>query len=142
MAETVARRRVAPIAIAHHPIYSMFLPVPVVCFLGALITDLAYQGSGGNLLWVNFSSWLLAAGLVFGAIAAVLLLIDAIRGVWSWAPFGLLIVAWIVELINSLVHARDGWTAVVPLGLILSIVGAVLILIVGWFSRAVVEIRP
>jgi len=38
-----------------------------------------------------------------------------------------------------LVHSRDGWTAVVPLGLILSMVGAALILVVGWLSRRVVE---
>jgi uncharacterized membrane protein len=55
----------------------------------------------------------------------------------GWLQFGLLLAAWIVELINSLVHARDGWTAVVPLGLILSIVGVVLVLLSGWFSAAV-----
>jgi peptidoglycan/LPS O-acetylase OafA/YrhL len=39
-----------------------------VCFSGALVTDLAYEGSDGNRLWVNFSSWLIAAGLL--AVAA------------------------------------------------------------------------
>jgi uncharacterized membrane protein len=32
----------------------------------------------------------------------------------------------IVELFNSLVHTVDGWTAVVPTGLILSIIGSIL----------------
>src|SRR5438132_13422070 len=103
MAETVAQRPVRPIAIARHPVYSMLLPVPVVCFLGALLTDLAYQGSGGNLIWVNFSSWLIAAGLLFGAIAGVVLLIDLARsaslraGLGRW-HFLLLLASWIVEL--------------------------------------------
>lgn len=141
MDETVARRPARPVSIVRHPISAMFMPVPIVCFAGALITDLAYQGSGGTLLWVNFSSWLIAAGLVFGAIAAVVLLIDAIRGATGWLAFVLLLAAWIVEFINSLIHARDGWTAVVPAGLILSIVGAVLVLIAGWLNRAA-EVAP
>ena len=142
MAETVAHRPVRPISIVRHPIYSLFLPVPVVCFIGALITDLSYLNSGGNLLWVNFSAWLLAAGLVFGVVVLIILLIDAIRGSAAWLAFGLLLAAWIVEFINSLVHARDGWTAVAGLGLILSIIGAVLVLVAGWFSRRAVEVVP
>ena len=52
MAETVVRGPVGPIAIARHPIYGMLLPVPLVCFLGVLLTDLAYLNSGGNLVWL------------------------------------------------------------------------------------------
>jgi uncharacterized membrane protein len=137
MAETVHEDHVQRVGIARHPISPILLPVPIVCFVGALITDLAYDSSGGNLQWVNFSSWLLAAGLVFGGILVVLMLIDLIRlpqlrSGDGWAGFALLIAAWVVELINSFVHARDGWTAVVPLGLILSVIGALQILIFGW----------
>ena len=142
MAETVAPRPVRPISIVRHPIYSLFLPVPIVCFVGALITDLSYLDSGGNLLWVNFSAWLLAAGLVFGVFALIILLIDAIRGSAAWLAVSLLLAAWMVEFINSLIHARDGWTAVAGLGLILSIMGAVLVLVAGWFSRRAVEVVP
>ena len=59
----------------------------------------------------------------------------------GWPAFALLLAAWIVEFINSLVHARDGWTAVVPTGLILSIVGAVLVLIAGWLNRVAEGVR-
>ena len=52
----------------------------------------------------------------------------------GWIAFGLLVAAWIVELINSFVHMRDGWTAVAGLGFILSIVGAVLAVLSGWFA--------
>lgn len=125
-----------PIAVARHPILSIFLPIPVVCFLGAVLTDLTYANSAGNLLWVNFSSWLIAAGLAFGAIALVILFVDALRGSVGWLAFLLVAAAWIVEFINALIHARDGWTAVVPLGMILSIIGALLILIGGWLARS------
>src|ERR1043165_7806968 len=144
MYETAVERRARPIAIARHPLYALFLPVPIVCFIGALITDLSYLNRGGNLLWLNFSSWLLAAGLLFGAIAGLFLLIDVIRGVRGLGLWGflLLLAAWIVELINSFVHARAGWTAVAGTGLILSIVGVVLVLIAGWLWRSALEVRP
>ena len=136
MDDAVARSPARPISVARHPIYAVLLPVPIVCFFGALLTDIAYQGSGGNLIWVNFSSWLIAAGLLFGALAGLVLLIEAIRLRGGWLQFGLLLAAWIVELVNSFVHARDGWTAVVPLGLILSVVAVVLVLIAGWLWQS------
>ena len=137
MADTFAERPVRRVGIARYPISSILLPVPIVCFIGALLTDFAYEGSGGNLRWVNFSSWLLAAGLLIGAITGILMLVDfarlrPLRVAQGWGAFGLLVAAWIVELINSFVHARDGWTAVDPTGLVLSIIGVVLILIYGW----------
>lgn len=149
MAETVVERPTRRVGIAGHPYSALFLPVPIVCFTGALLTDIAYANSGGNLMWENFSSWLLTAGLVFGGIAAALMLIDlarltALRTTLGWGSFLLLAVAWIVELINSLVHARDGWTAVVPTGLALSAIGTVLIMSHGWVwheSRYGVEVR-
>jgi uncharacterized membrane protein len=142
MAESMARRPARPISIARRPISAMFLPVAIVCFVGALVTDLSYLNSGGNLLWVNFSAWLLAAGLLFAAITLIVLLIDAIRGVAAWLAFGLLLLAWIVEFINSLVHARDGWTAVAGAGLVLSMIAALLALVAGWLSRPAAEAVP
>ena len=137
MAEARIRPAKRPISIVRRPLSSILLPIPVVCFLGALLTDLTYANSSGNLVWLDFSSWLLAAGLALGAFAGLVLLIDAIRGAASWLQFGLLVVTFVVEFINSLVHARDGWTAVVPLGLTLSIVGAILILLTGWLGQSV-----
>ena len=113
----------------------MFLSVAVVCFTATVLTDLTYEGSDGNLLWLHFSTWLLAAGLLFGAAALLLMIIDALRGA-GWVAALLLIAAWIVELFNSLIHARDGWTAVVPAGFVLSAIGAVLVLLSGWMSHS------
>lgn len=123
--------------VAGHPLSALLLPVPMVCFAGAFLTDVAYDNSGGNLQWVNFSSWLLAAGLFVGAIVALLMLIDLarlrhLRSNLGLGAFALLIAALVLEFVNSLVHARDGWTAVVPAGLILSAIGAVLIMSYGW----------
>jgi uncharacterized membrane protein len=138
MAETAATRY----SIGHaHRLYAMLLPIPIICFVGALLTDCAYQYSGGNLLWANFSSWLIVTGLLLGAIAGIVLLISlaadaTLRGAAGWGHFGLLFAAWMVELINALVHTRDGWTAVVPAGLTLSVVAVVLALASGWLWQS------
>ena len=145
MAESVGRRDARPLAIARHPIYSMLFPVPVVCFIGVLLTDLVYVKSDGNLLWLAFSSWLLLAGLLVGAIAAIVLLVDFVRsdGLRSgtgWAHLLLFYAALLVELFSIFIHERDGWSAVVPIGLALSIVGVLLILVAGWLRRPAIEV--
>ncbi|MFL6732270.1 MAG: DUF2231 domain-containing protein [Sphingomicrobium sp.] len=144
MPEAASGRRPVPISIDRRPVTAMLLPIPIICFIGNLLTDISYLNSGGNLTWLNFSTWLNAAGLLFGGIAGAFLLIDSIRGALGWAAFGFLLSAWIVEFFNALVHSRDGWTAVSGPGLILSIIGVVLILISGWLwqSARYLEVRP
>ena len=41
------------VGIAGHPVYPTLLPIPILCFWGALITDLAYVGTT-NMLWLTF----------------------------------------------------------------------------------------
>ena len=48
---------------------------PIACFTLALLTDIAYWRTG-NLMWQNFSAWLLLAGLVVGVLAALAGAID------------------------------------------------------------------
>jgi uncharacterized membrane protein len=50
--------------------------------------------------------------------------------------------ALVVEVFNALVHTIDGWTAVVPMGLILSIVGTILALasVRAWHRVPVVAV--
>jgi uncharacterized membrane protein len=145
MAESGARRPLRPLTFLRHPIYGMMLPVPIVCFMGALLTDIAYANSDGNLIWLAFSSWLLFAGFLSGALAAVMLLIDFLRSPApragaAWAHLLLFYSSLLVELSNIFIHERDGWTAVVPVGMTLSIIGAVLILIAGWLHRPAVAV--
>jgi uncharacterized membrane protein len=115
------------------PIYLLLFPIPVVCFVAALVTDIAYAKTA-YLMWLHFSEWLIAAGLAFGVLAALVLIVEfiasrAIRtGSFGWAHLLLLFGALVVEFFNALVHSIDGWTAVVPTGMTLSIIGAVLAL--------------
>ena len=136
MATRVERSGLQPLSVGAHAIYPMLLPIPITCFVGGLITDLAYVATA-SMMWLDFSSWLLLAGLIGGGFAGLLLIIEVIRAGRArpgtlMLHFVLLLLAWIVEVFNSFFHARDGWTAVVPGGMTLSIIAAVLSLAAGW----------
>jgi uncharacterized membrane protein len=135
----IVERPTRAIAIAGHSIYSILLPVPVVCFTGALITDFVYTRSE-NLMWSNFSAWMILAGLVVGFVAGIFLLIDFGRTAIArtgagWISLFFFLAAWIIEIFNMLIHNQDGWTSVVPAGIVLSIIATVLIWIAGWLYR-------
>jgi uncharacterized membrane protein len=145
MTDSFAARDVRAMSIVRHPIYSMLLPVPVVCFIGALLSDITYVESDGNPIWLAFSSWFILFGLAFGAVAALVLLIDFIRSAAmrtriGWAHLLIFYAALLVELLSIFIHERDGWTAVVPIGMTLSVIGAILIVIAAWLRRPAVEV--
>lgn len=107
-----------------YPLQRLFVPVPFVSFALALATDIAFWQTS-NVMWQNFSAWLLFAGLVFGAIAMLAGVIDLLRPSTrllrpSFPEILGFIVILALAFVNSLVHAGDGWTAVVPTGLALS----------------------
>ena len=118
-------------------IHATLLAFPVACFTLTLMTDLAYWRTA-NLLWLHFSEWLLFAGLVFGAIELLALIIDLfVRKVRpSWLAVLVGIVVMLLATVNSFVHTADGWTAVIPYGLALSIVTVLAMIITAWIGRA------
>jgi len=148
MAETVSHTESGVVRVAA-PIYLLLFPIPVVCFVAALVTDVAYSDSA-SLMWLHFSEWLIAAGLAFGALAALALLVEflasraARRGRFGWPHLLLFYGAIVVELFNALVHTIDGWTAVVPTGMTLSVVGAILALaaVASLFRAPVAWVTP
>ena len=127
MAEFV-RHREGGVARVTAPIYLLLFPVPVVLFIAALVVDIAYAKSD-YIMWLNFSEWLIAAALLFGALAAIVLIVEFIasrairRGRLGWTHLVLFFAALVVELFNMFFHTRDGYTAVVPAGMALSIIG-------------------
>ena len=129
--------------VAGHPIHPMLVPIPIVCFIGALITDIAYFMTA-EMMWANFSAWLLVVGLIFGVLAAVAGLIDFLgnRLIRSRAPAWPHLVGNVAVLIlaffNALIHTRDAWTSVVPTGLVLSILTVLILPVTGWLGWALV----
>ena len=56
------------VQIARHPIHPMLVPFPIVCFIGALITDIVYWQTA-EMMWTDISAWLLLVGLTMGVLA-------------------------------------------------------------------------
>src|SRR3546814_438728 len=133
----------ATLAISMHPIHATLAPFPIVCFTLTLLTDIAYWRTW-NLMWQHFSEWLLLAGLVFGALAALAGAVDflvrpEVRAPGAAWPHALgSVIALVLAIVNSFVHAADGWTGVVPYGLILSAATVVVMMVSDWFGRAMV----
>lgn len=115
---------------------AFLLAAAVPLFLGALLSDYAYSTSF-EVQWSNFASWLVAGGMVFLGITLACALFDLFRaqrrGGRSFVYFGLLLATFVLGFINSLVHARDAW-AVMPSGLVLSLVVAVLVVVATWMA--------
>jgi uncharacterized membrane protein len=126
--------------ITRNPVYAAFVPFPFVCFILTFATDVAYALTS-NLMWQNFSSWLLFVGLVMGALAAIAGAVDLfrhkeIRGLpIAWVQGGVGLLALALALLNSLVHARDGWTAVIWQGLVLSLATVVVVIVAAVLGR-------
>lgn len=140
MTRGVNRKAQTPLGIARHPLYPALLPIPILCFVGALVTDAVYA-SAPDMMWLDFSTWLLLAGLIGGGVAGVVLIADMVRVVRARTGalsihFVLLLAAWTIEIFNSFIHARDGWTAVLPTGITLSAIAVLLSLMAGWFWQS------
>lgn len=138
-----AMRPAATAEIAGHPIHPMLVPIPITCFVGALLTDITYLVST-EIMWADFSAWLLVAGVIFGLLAAVAGLIDFLsnRLVRAQAPAWPHLlgnaVALILAVVNALIHTRDAWTSVWPIGLILSALTVLILPVTGWLGWALV----
>src|SRR5213078_1616821 len=58
-----------------HPIHPMLIPFPIAFFVATLVCDIAFWQTG-NAVWVTAAIWLLGAGLVMSALAALAGLTD------------------------------------------------------------------
>lgn len=121
--------------LAAGPIHTALLSFPIACFSLTVVTDLAYVKTL-NLLWLHFSEWLLLGGLVFGSIDLIVRLIGWL--VWrilpSWLAVASGVVVMLLATINSFVHSADGWTAVMPVGLALSILTLMAMIVTAWLG--------
>jgi uncharacterized membrane protein len=121
----------------------MLAPVPIMCFVGTLITDIVYWQTAA-MLWADMSDWLLLAGLLVSVIAVSAGLIDflrdprirRLRAAWIHAIGN--VTAIVLSVFNCLIHTRDAYTSVVPSGLILSALVVLILLITGWNGWALV----
>ena len=105
------------------PIHKILVSFSAAYFAGALVTDLVYWQIP-DVLWERFSVWLITAGLIMAGLAAIAYVIDLAGGRRidspAWPRAVGYAIAVLFSLVNAFVHSRDGYTAVVPTGLMLS----------------------
>lgn len=120
-----------------HPLHAILLSFPFPLFLGTLASDLAYRATF-QIQWHNFAQWLNAGGLLVGAFAGLWALINLFRRETrgqrrTTLYFVALLAAWVLGLLNALVHAKDAW-AIMPEAIWLSSASALLAFVAAWIG--------
>jgi uncharacterized membrane protein len=121
------------------PIHRMLVSFSAAYFAGALITDLVYWQMP-DVMWERFSIWLIVAGLIMAGLATIAYVIDLASGRQidrpAWPRVVGYALAVLLSVVNAFVHSRDGYTAVVPTGLMLSGLAIVVLLLTAWVGMA------
>src|SRR5438874_4804904 len=124
-------------SIAGHPIHPMLIPFPIAFFVATFVCDLVVWGTR-NPSWFDATLWLLGAGLIMAALAAVMGLIDVVGDAQiralstAWWHAGGNVLAVVIELINWYLRYVEGSRAVLPTGIILSLIVVLILLFTGW----------
>jgi uncharacterized membrane protein len=125
--------------IAGHPIHPMLIPFPIAFFITTFVCDLVYWQTA-NAAWATAATWLLGAGIIMAALAAVAGLTDllgderirALGEVW-WHAGGNAIVV-LIEIYSWFMRYNEGTAAIVPAGLILSLIVVCILAFTGWMG--------
>lgn len=123
--------------VAGHPIHPMLIPFPIAFFVGTLVTDIVYSQKG-QPFWATMGQWLLVAGLVMAALAAVAGFTDflgerrirQLNAAWHHMIGNVAVV--VIELISLWQRLDKGPAFVLPMGLVLSALVTLLLLYNGW----------
>jgi uncharacterized membrane protein len=124
-------------SIAGHPIHPMLIPFPIAFFVATFVCDVVFWQTS-NTMWATAAIWLLGAGIVMAALAALAGLTDvlgeprirALSDVW-WHAGGNVVVV-LIELYNWWIRYTAGTSAVVPEGLVLSLIVVCILVFTGW----------
>jgi len=120
----------------------MLVPFPIVCFVGAFVTDLVFLNNG-NAGWAEASRWLLGIGLVMAALAAVAGLTDfmgddRVRRLGDAVKHMLANVTAVVLEVVNLVLRFNNDDAVGSIGVYLSGIVVLILLYSGWLGGELV----
>ena len=127
------------LSVAGHPLHPMLVPFPIAFFVGTLVTDVIHSQST-QPFWAMASTWMLGAGLVMAALAALAGLTDFLgdqrirnlRDAWLHMVGNVVVV--LIEAFSLWRRVVDGPDFILPTGLVLSLVSATLLLFNGWMG--------
>jgi uncharacterized membrane protein len=126
-------------SIAGHPLHPMIIPFPLALLVILPLVDFAFVFTS-DPFWARAALWLAGAGLLSGLVAAGVGLIDFItlpivrRHRAAWIHAGGNAMAMALTFVSLWLRMEDPVAAVVPSGILLSIVVAILLTITGWYG--------
>jgi len=127
------------VAIQGHPLHPMLVPLPIGALVFLLATDVGYW-STGDVFWATASLWLVGAGVITALIAGLVgagdyVSIGRVRqlraGKIHAIGNGVVIV---LAILNWYLRTDDPAAAVLPWGLLLSVVSVALLGVTGWMG--------
>ena len=127
------------VAIAGHPFHPLLVTFPIAFLVGAAGTDFGYWLTQ-DPFWARASLWLLGVGFASGLLAALtgimdFLKIDRVRKRSAgWIHLVGNITALALTLLNWLLRVNHPAEAVLPIGIILSVLVATLLGVTGWYG--------
>ncbi len=131
------------IAIAGHPLHAMLVAFPIALTMSVLGADLLYWWTG-DAFWARAAGWATFGAFLMGVIAGItgtieLLMVQGIRNrSASWTHFILAVMLLSVLGANWGVRVGDYEGAVLPLGLMISVLAAGLTAVTGWHGGKLV----
>ncbi len=134
---------VSTVAIAGHPLHPLIVTFPIAFLTGAFGTDVGYWLTG-DAFWARASIWLIMAGFVTGLVAAAtgmsdFLKIDRVKkhsAGWIHAVGN--IAALLLTLFNWIHRSGNVEGGVLPLGIIISMIVALLLAVTGWYGAELI----
>ena len=127
------------IAILGHPIHPIVVTFPIAFLSGVAGTDLAYWLTRGEF-WAEASMWLLGVGLLSGILAGIVGMFDFVRiprvreRRAGWAHMILNVALLVLTVANFSLRFFSSKSAILPTGLVLSLIVATLLLVSGWYG--------
>jgi uncharacterized membrane protein len=131
------------VAIAGHPLHPAIVTMPIAFLVALPVTDLAYWWTQ-DAFWARASFWLVVAGLVTSLAAAATGLMDFLKiervrkRTAGWAHLFLNITAMVLTIVNLILRWGNITGAILPMGVAISIIVAVLLGLSGWYGGELV----
>lgn len=126
-------------AIMGHPIHPMLIPFPIAFLAAVPVADIVFAFLGSSF-WAEAAFVLLVAGIVMGAVAALVGMVDFVgiktvrKNRTSWFHVFSNTGALALAVVNVLIRLGERADAILPAGIILSLVTAGLLVAGGWFG--------
>jgi uncharacterized membrane protein len=131
------------VAIAGHPLHPLIVTFPIAFLTAAFATDLGYWLTK-DFFWARASFWLIGAGFAAGLIAALTGMLDFLKidrvkkHSAGWIHMVGNVAALLLTLVNWWLRRDNVEGAVLPAGIIISLVVASLLGVTGWYGAELI----